>query len=389
MRILLTNREMVGGTGTETLIRDLVMGLRRNGHTVVVYAPKAGRAAALLRATGTPVARSVLEIAGPPDIIHGHHTGPTMAALARFRNVPAIFVCHDFSSEYDDPPEHPRIRRYLYVRSSLQSRLCDERGIEPSRTTLWLNTIDLHRVGAPAPIPLTLRTAGIFARPDAIAQTEQIANICRSVGIAFKGPMISETMEDPLNAIKGIDLVFASGRMAIEALAAGHAVVLADRFGVGGLVTMEQLEHFGRLNFAIGGLSRHPSLSGLESELGAYDPDNAARVCQNIRSNWCVEKGVERLEQIYAEVLHEWSGDTVRSVDAESVATAKFIEKFVQDLRVYDRDFVNMRTGYSDLRASIENLTTTSIALTTEVRKLRRAGFVRRLWNEVLRRRRT
>ena len=51
--------------------------------------------------------------------------------------------------------------------------------------------------------------------------------------------------------------------MAIEALAAGHAVVVADRFGIGGLVTLDRLDDFGQWNFAIGGLSAHPELSGL------------------------------------------------------------------------------------------------------------------------------
>jgi hypothetical protein len=386
MRILLTNKQLVGGTGTETLVRDLVVGLRRKGHTVVAYSPRVGRAAAMIRASGTPVATSVAEIAEPPDIIHGHHTGPTMAALVRFRKVPAVFVCHDFSSEYDDPPLHPRIRRYLYVRDALKGRLCDEHGVDPAQTTHWMNTVDLHRIGPPAPVPGTLRTAATFAHPGAIGQIAHLAKICERRGISFKGEALSKPTAKPLEAIRGIDLVFASGLMAIEALAAGHVVVNADRFGVGGLVTFDRLEHFGKWNFAIGALSAHPTLSELETELATYDPDDAGRVCEKIRSDWCIEKGVEHLEQIYCQVLSEAQGAPPSDGDSEGIVVSKFLETYMRDVRVYDQAFLNKRAGFDDFQGLIENLNSTNSDLIREIQKLRRRGLVRRFWEAVSRR---
>ncbi len=386
MRILLTNKQLVGETGTETVVRDLVVGLRRSGHTVVTYAPQVGRSAALIRATGSPVVTSVLEIAEAPDIIHGHHTAPTMAALARFPNVPAVFVCHDFSADHDDPPDHPRIRRYLYVRESLRGRLCDERGIDPAQTALWMNTVDLHRVGPSTPVPRVLRTAAIFAHPGTSTHIETLAQICQRNGIAFKGEALSQPTPSPLEAIRGTDLVFASGIMAIEALAAGHAVVNADRFGVGGLVTYDRLEHFGKWNFAIGGLSLHPSLSGLDAELAGYDPIDAARVCDKIRSDWCIEKGVERLEMIYRDVLREAPRQSPADLETEGIVIATFIEHYMRDLRVYDQAFINKRAGLTDLHGLIANMSSTNSDLIKEIQKLRRGGVIRRLWDTVYKR---
>lgn len=386
MRILLTNKQLIGGTGTETIIRDLAVGLRRNGHTVVTYSPQVGRAAATIRATGTPVATSVADIAEAPDIIHGHHTGPTMAALARFRKVPAVFVCHDFSSEYDDPPLHPRIHRYLYVRDSLRGRLCDERGIDPARTIRWLNSIDLQRIGPAASPPRALRTAALFTHPGAIPQPELLGEICQRRGIEFRGEALDKSTVTPLDAIRGVDLVFASGLMAIEALAAGHVVVNADRFGVGGLVTFDRLDHFGKWNFAIGALSSHPRLSSLEADLANYDPDDAARVCEQIRSDWSVERGVQRLEKIYHDVIGEAQNAPVFNRDSEGLAVAKFLENYMQDMRVYDQTFLNKRAGLSDFQALIGGLNSTNSDLIREVQKLRRRGFIRRLWDVVSRR---
>jgi hypothetical protein len=55
MRILLTNIKLCDGSGTETLIRDLSLALRRRGHVVICFAPTLGRMEAEIRATGTPV----------------------------------------------------------------------------------------------------------------------------------------------------------------------------------------------------------------------------------------------------------------------------------------------------------------------------------------------
>src|SRR3569623_1926149 len=149
MRILLTNGLLARGTGTETLVRDLAPALRRRGHEVVCYAPELGWMAGRVRATGTPVVDSVAALQEKPDVIHGHHSGPTMIALARFPDVPAVFVCHDWSALHDEPPLHPRIRRYLYVRHVLRERLVSEAGVAPDLVRFWGNCVDLHRLGSP------------------------------------------------------------------------------------------------------------------------------------------------------------------------------------------------------------------------------------------------
>ena len=89
LRILVTNIALHGRSGTDTLVRDHVLALRRRGHSVVTFSPTIGRAAAEIRATGSPVATSLAAIGETPDIIHGHHNGPTMAALTRFPGTPA------------------------------------------------------------------------------------------------------------------------------------------------------------------------------------------------------------------------------------------------------------------------------------------------------------
>jgi hypothetical protein len=222
----LTNLTLSDGSGTETLTRDLALALRRRGHSVVCFAPSIGRIAAEIRATGTAVVRSLLDVSESPDIIHGHHSGPTMMAIARFPNAQALFVCHDWSSVYDDPPRHPRLRRYLYVRHVLRDRLVSERGIAPHLVAFWGNTVDLARAAEPRPAPQRLMTAGAYCHPGSISFLSEIARHCAALGILFLGELIDSPalMTAPENALANCDLVFASGRMAIEAIMAGSGL---------------------------------------------------------------------------------------------------------------------------------------------------------------------
>ena len=65
---------------------------------------------------------------------------------------------------------------------------------------------------------------------------------------------------------------------------------------------------------------------------------------------------------------------------------AKFMEKYMHDLRLYDHAFFNKLTGHSDFQASMENLNLTSIELMREILKLRRGTLAWRFWAAVFKR---
>jgi hypothetical protein len=380
LRILMTNAVLTGRSGTETLVRDTVLALRRRGHSVTAFAPITGPAVAEIRATGSPVATSLAALEAP-DIIPGHHTGPTIAALTRFPGTPAIFVCHDFSSEIDAPPIHPRISRYLHVRAALRGRLVDECGIAASKVRFWPNTIDLQRVGPAAPAPARLAAAAIFAHPGTIRFTGMIAEACQRHGIAFRGELIGKAADDVVKRLGGTDLAFASGRMALEAMARGCAVINVDRFGVGGLVTTDRFDGFAAVNFAYGALSDAASPELLDREIAAYRAEDAIAVTQRVRRDFASEKGAEQIEAIYRDVLAEkpWPR---REPNEDERAMAAIIERFLQQKQIYDRSFVRLREGLGpseELQFQLGELSSKTAELAHEVRRLRRGGVLRRL----------
>ena len=59
-------------------------------------------------------------------------------------------------------------------------------------------------------------------------------------------------MDKPELLLSQFDLVFAVGRSAIEAMASGCAVIVADRYGLGGLVTEMNFSAYRDANFAYG-----------------------------------------------------------------------------------------------------------------------------------------
>lgn len=373
LKILFTNLVLRGRSGTETLTRDVVLALRRRGHSIVVFAPHVGRVAAEVRATGTPVVNSLTDLPEIPDIIHGQHTGPTLAALLRFPDTPAVFVCHDFSSEHDDPPVHPRVRKYLYVRNTLRGRLVDEHGISPSQVAFWPNTVDLVRIGKFVPPRKQIRRAAVFAYPDSIPFTPILGRACAARGIEFNPALLSSLSDHPLRRLRGVDLVFASGRMALEALAAGCAVINADRYGLGGLVTTKRLPAFIQANFAIGALSDAPAIEAIDAELARYDAEDVAAVADHIRVNFNSDRGAELIEAQYEEVLAQRSWNTVVPSE-ENIATSRLVETYLQDARVYDPSFIHRRRGTNispAIESVISELIETTDRLTHEIHALR------------------
>src|SRR3984957_2995080 len=229
-----------------------------------------------------------------------------MVALARVPDVPAIFVCHDWSSVYADPPIHPRIRRYAYVRRVWRERLVSEKGIPPEQVLFLPNAVDLARVGPPCTPAERLRTAGVYAHARAIPFIDDLAEGCRACGITFLGRLLDGVDRDqPEKTLSRCDVVFASGRMAIEALVAGCAVVNADRFGIGGLVTSARFDEFVAANFAIGALSQPASGRLVAETLQSYDEHDAGSVTARARGDCDAGTVAERLEQVYRDVLSE------------------------------------------------------------------------------------
>jgi len=82
--------------GSELYARDVALAMLRAGHAPVVYASRPGGVAAEIRDLTVPVLDSLDAVSFTPDLVYGQHHLPTMAALLRFPDAPAV------------PPARPR-----------------------------------------------------------------------------------------------------------------------------------------------------------------------------------------------------------------------------------------------------------------------------------------
>jgi len=304
LTVLITNYIVAGRTATEIVVRDLALGLKARGHTPVVYTPQIGPLAEELLARTVPVVDDLSRVAVTPDVIHGHHTAETIQALLRFPGTPAVFVCHDWSAWHDAAPLSPLVRQYLAVDDTCRDRLICRDGVSPERVRVLGNAVDLARFVRRPPLPAVPRRAVVFSNTATDRDVlPAIAEGCRQAGVTLDRIGGPNQVTDPEARLPEYDVVFARGRSALEAMASGAAVVLADFYGFGGLVTRDRAEALRRLNFGRRALVDTPvTAERVADALRRFDPADAAAVTDYVREVAALDDWLNQLIAIYREI---------------------------------------------------------------------------------------
>lgn len=336
LRILITCEMLAARGGTELYIRDVALSLLRLGHTPIVYTSRAGEVAAELREMTVPVIDRLDALATPPDLIYGQHHLPTMMALLRFADVPAIYVCHDWYGLNAFAPRFPRILRFVAVDVTCRDRLICEDGIDESRVRLLPNFVDLDRFERRTPLPAQPRRAlvfGNYTRENPHLAAMRAACAKRGIELDVIGELMNNAVANPEEVLKDYDIVFAKGRAALEALAVGSAVIIYSgiRF-LGSMVKAEDVEQLLPLNFGIramgGALAPEELAARVEAEIARYDSSDAARATMLVRERAghaaAMHAIVEMCEAVIAEYEQTKTGFDPRR---EGVAASAYLER--------------------------------------------------------------
>ena len=102
LKILITNTALATYAGTEVVVRDLSLELKRQGHVPMVYSPRLGAVAEEIKSHGIEVSDQLTNLSAPPDIIHGHHHAQVIEALLQFPSIPGVYVCHAAAGLLED-----------------------------------------------------------------------------------------------------------------------------------------------------------------------------------------------------------------------------------------------------------------------------------------------
>jgi hypothetical protein len=330
MRVLATNCSLRGRSGTEIVTIDLALGLNGRGHQIAVFAPLLGPSADILRNRGIVVTDRPEDLPWQPDIIHGHHNHVLAAALACFPEVAALFVCHSSNYWFDGPPLLPRVRRFYAVDEACRARLIAEVGEQREEIELLPNAVDLELFAPRTPLPVKPRRALLLTKKTAHIAAVRAA--ARETGLELDeigGPFGREV--DDLHARLGqYDVVFATARMALEALAVGCAVVVVDGRGLAGLATLPLVDEWRANNFGLRLLTREPTREAIVTEIGRYDAHDAALVSRRIRDVASLSTHLDHMEAIYRDIVA--TSRSLPDAKADLRAVGRFVAQWLRRL---------------------------------------------------------
>jgi hypothetical protein len=293
-----------GRTGTEIVTRDIALGLLRRGHVPVVYAQELGPLADQLRAASVPVIDDIAEMTVAPDVIHGHHNPSLAVAVARFPNVPAIFVCHDFTAWPEAPPKFPSIRRYVAVDHTVADRLRVESGIPAGQIAIHLNAVDLERfVQSDRSLPDRPARALAYVKHTTHLHALRAACAARGIALDVAGSVVGAPVDAPEALFPMYDLVFSSALSALEAIASGCATIVCDGRGLAGMVNLESAERWRPFNFGVRTLTRTVTAGSVIDAIDRYDARSAREVTAFVRKSAAMADLVDRYIGLYGECI--------------------------------------------------------------------------------------
>ena len=388
MRILITNHRLALRTGTELFAGELAHSLRKRGHEIALFSPQCGELAEELRGDGLTVSDDLAGLELQPDIIHGQHHLATMSALAALPGCPAIYLCHGYAPWEEWPPLHPRIACYAAVSGKFRKWFEKEHGIAPELFELVLGGIDLERFQEVRETPRELSSAIVFDNNMARGRDFQIiAEACsaRGISVGGVGRGFGRVVDDPAKALLETDLVFASGRSAMEAIACGCAVILLRDGESGCLVTADSLEHQRDRNFALGSSGVAVDAASLGAEIDRYSAPDTTETTRRLRLGADQELVTERLLTLYQRAIDK---RPAASPQAELACLAAYLQKIAGHVTQADEKFAQLRAGWEKtkrkrvrLRQELEVEKHTVAALG---RYFQRGPLRRRLWRAAL-----
>jgi hypothetical protein len=308
MRILVTQRELVHFGGSELVTVEIAKELAERGHEVVVFSPRLGEVAKLVWPSGVRAVSRLEDVPWDPELIHGQHHLPAMAALARFESTPGIYYSHGGKPWVEQPPSHERIQGYVVMCEWMIKRTVAQLGVDPTRVVCVPNFVNMQRFSEVRTPPKRPAKALLYhANGLSADELSQLEAGCAALGIVLEkiGIAFGNGQTRPEMFLQQYDLVFAGGKSALEAMATGCAVMTLGPGQAGGLVTVDNFEKWAFTNFGPRYFTDAAQINEtwLRRELENYSPDDVYKVTQKVRKERTLDDAVSRLEAIYREAI--------------------------------------------------------------------------------------
>ncbi len=191
---------------------------------------------------------------------------------------------------------------------------------------------------------------------------ETIRCACRRFGIEridVTGLTAGNPVAAPEKLLGGYDLVFAKARCALEAMATGCAVIVADIAGLGGYVSTDNVADMRRLNFGVRTMQQATvTEETILRELDRYDAMDAEQVSNYIRAQADMETAVDRWLSVYERTLagHKDSGKREDMCADRLSAASDYLRTLSPMLKSHKGAELRARQAKDELACSMNRL---------------------------------
>ncbi len=254
MHILITNNTLEHAAGSECSVCDAAGELTARGHRVSVFSCQLGAVARKLADAGIGVFSDLTQMGEQPDLIHGHHEWETSLAALRWPESALLSFRRGIDPWQEAPCPAPWTAAWVGVDRPCLQHLVEVDGVPAERAHLLLNGIrmgGLEPKTSLPPRPGKVLVLSNYATEDNFLRL--IREACRAEGCECEaiGRGVRNVKDKLLELLPSYDLVFAKGRAALEAIAAGCAVVVCDYGGMGEFVTKANFDDLSQLHWPV------------------------------------------------------------------------------------------------------------------------------------------
>ncbi len=238
MKIVMTNHGLVQRGGSESYLETVSTELRRLGHEVVFFSPNVGRFGERLREAGFEVVDDPGDLPLDADVVHGQHADAVAWLRTRLPRTPLVFATHSwFVNTLEDPTPELGAAAIVAFNRLTYDRMSAHVASQGARLVRMTQPVALS-FADPARVPI-----GVVPRL-AVAVSRQMRGLparleaaCADLGVEFDwvgGE--GRSSDDARREMYAADIVIGMGRSALEGMAAGRAVLVADESVVAGWV---------------------------------------------------------------------------------------------------------------------------------------------------------
>jgi len=323
MKILITNERLDQRAGSDLFARDLARGLQSRGHFVIAYGSDRHQLERLLERDSIPVVVDLEKLPFRPDVIHARHHLDAMTAVMTLSGVPAIYHCVG-PSWASVLPKHPRIYRYVAPSAQIVS-LLEREGIGSGQIDPIPNAIDLDRFARmrePAAVPTrALVYDDLLSMEAPFVQAVTVELKGADIDVAFVGRRFGRVIENPEQQLLDYDIVFASGRKAIEAIVCGCSVFV---IGTSEPVDLTNFDRMRGTNFT--NAEEHSAARAVSHALHQYSAETCIHLAHKLRTVAEFPGFVGKIEQTYQSAI---TSNLQREIDldAEDWSASVYLHK--------------------------------------------------------------